>query len=132
MRYLIASLALVACLLMEGCPANPVKEAVSVEQKSYAVYGTFVIFEEIGAKVATGASTPQKVKVAIADADGRAKPVMDALLAGVKEVEVARAQLKAGTTTQEKVDIAIANLSTWLLQGEPLVNNLVAAVKGGG
>lgn len=130
---IMAVLALAAMALVSAsCATNPVATASTVDQKTYAIYGEFVVFEEIGAQLVQASTTPAAAVSAIKAADKVAKPVMDSLLAAELLTSQIRVQLAAGTTTQDKLDTAMTQLSSWVSQATPLVNNLVTAVKGAG
>lgn len=121
---------LIVANVIAACANNPVATAKTPEQKAFAVYGEFVVFEEAGAKIASDPSTTASVLTALKTADARAKPVMDSTLAAALEVVSVEKQIAAGSTTADKLVIATANLQSWVDQGTPLVNNLVSAVKG--
>lgn len=116
---------------MQGCgTANPIARAETVEQKAYATYGTFVIFEEQAAKLVSSGQIPDSAVRAIAAADLRAKPVADSLLTAVQEFEEIRAEFQSGETGEARYVAAINNLDDWIERALPLIDNLVAAVKG--
>lgn len=124
-------LAVVALTILSACQTpSPVKEAQTLDQKAYASYGTFVVWEEQAALLSQDPATPPSVKSALAKADAAAKPLADHLLDAVKVYENVSAQLAAGTTTAEKVAIATADLQSWLNEATPAITGLVAAVKG--
>ena len=130
---LMAAVSMAAC---NGCQNNPdsaiqspTAAAESPEQHAYALYGQFVIAEEAGAKLTEHPSTPSSVKQAIATADAAAKPIADNLLAAARDVMVIRAQLRAGTSTEEKLAVAIANLDKWVSDLRPKLEELVGAVE---
>lgn len=126
-------LGLMAVVLMAGSSCstvNSVATAQTPQQKAYAVYGTFVVFEEQAATVVALADVPQSAKDAIKAADAKAKPVADNLLAATKVVIQATNDVSAGKTTNDKLAIAVTSLSGWVDQATPLVNNLIAAVNG--
>lgn len=124
-------LAVVALTILSACQTpSSVKEAQTLDQKAFATYGTFVVFEEQAAQLAKDPATPAAVKTALAQADNAAKPFADHLLDAVKVYENVSAQLAAGTTTAEKLSIATADLQSWLNEATPVVTSLVTAVKG--
>ena len=109
---------------------NPISKAETIEQKAYATYGTFVIFEEQAAKLVSSGTLPDNVSLAIIEADERAKGVADSLLDATMEFIKIKSQLAAGETTQEQLDIAVANLDSWINRAVPLINSLGTAVEG--
>ena len=140
-RTRFATLACVLTLLaLCGCASNPFKAAQNLDQRAFAGYGTFVVFEEQAAAVVQDPSIPANVKQALKAADARAKPAADALLASVKEYESISAALAAcpktddpatcKTTTAQKLVIATADLNKWVADSTVQINALVSAVKG--
>ena len=119
-------------LLLPGCGITaPVKQAESVEQKAYALYGTYVIFQEKAAELVQDSATPEDVKQALRDADKVAYPLAESLVSASLEVEAIREQIASGLTTEERLTIAISNLSTIYFSAAPKLLAVVAAVKKG-
>lgn len=122
---------LLFAIALAGCQsANPMAAANTNEQRAYAAYGTFVIFQEKAADLAEDSAIPRGVKLRIIQAEERAKPAADSLLDAYTEFLVIRAQFDAGQTTEEKVLIASNNLNDWVTRLLPLINELVRNVKG--
>lgn len=136
----IVTLACVAALTFSACAVNPFKAATNLDQRAFASYGTFVVFEEQAAAVVQDPSIPGNVKQALKMADARAKPAADALLASVKQYEAISIALtqcpnqpdpaQCKTTTTDKLVIATANLNQWVTDATTQFNALVSAVKG--
>lgn len=122
-----AALALSACASITA----PVKTAETVEQKAYALYGTFVVFEEQGAALILDARTPLAVSRAIQRADAAVKPVADSTISAALELQRIRTAVLAGNSNTERLTIAATNLENYVARLEPLIANLVAAVAGG-
>lgn len=122
---------MVPLLFIAGCQnANPVKAAETTEQRAYASYGTFVIFQEKAADLVEQPGLSNGVKLRIINAEAAAKPVADNLLDAYTEFLVIKAQFDAGETTQDKLVIASNNLDGWVTQLAPLVNELIRNLKG--
>jgi hypothetical protein len=131
-----------ACVLLAlcACASNPFKAATNLDQRAFASYGTFVVFEEQAAVVVQDPSIPLNVKQALKAADARAKPTADALLASVKEYEAVSIALtqcpnqpdpsQCKATTAQKLVTATANLNQWVTDATTQINALVSAVKG--
>lgn len=115
---------------LPGCSANPVAVAETPAQKGYALYGSFVIFEEQAVKVASDPMLPDNIRQAIIRADEAAKPAADKLQEALAQFESIRLELAAGTSTEEQLAIAAANLNRWVTEAAPLINSLIAAVAG--
>jgi hypothetical protein len=117
-------------LILPGCKNAPVQQAETVEQKAYALYGTYVIFQEKAAELVQNSATPENVKQALRDADRVAYPLAESLVEASLEVEAIREQIASGLTTEERLTIAISNLSTIYFSAAPKLLAVVAAVKG--
>lgn len=125
----LALLFVVMCILA-SCKANPLKEAQTPQQKAFALYGTFVVYEETGAKLISDADIPADVKSAIRTADAKAKPVADSLLGAAEEYISISSTMKAAPDAATKLSVATANLQQWVSEAEPKINALVSAVRG--
>lgn len=131
----VAAGILIAMTLMGAACApvqqlNPIQagcrdlSAATVGLCGFATYGTFVVFQRLALGVATDAG-PGDVRNKLIAAEDAAKGPADSLLAAVVNYEQVRADLAAGTSTQEKVAIATANLQMWLTNAKPLIDDLV-------
>jgi hypothetical protein len=130
MLAFLLAIAVPTTFLLPGCANSPVKQAETVEQKAYALYGTYVIFQEKAAELVRDSTTPENVKQSLRDADRIAYPVAESLVDAVIEVEAIRQQVSTGMTSEEKLTIAISNLSTIYFSAAPKLLAVVAAVKG--
>lgn len=124
------ALAVVATLLMSACATEPVNAASTPGQKAAALLGDFNIYEAASVSIGTNASLPVQVRRDVLTAAIAAKPVADSLQGALMTYRQVTAALAAGTTTQDKVDIAAASLTTWVAQLSTLVQNLITAEKG--
>lgn len=117
-------------LTLPGCgTTSAVKQAETPEQKAYALYGTYVIFQEKAAELVQDPTTPENAKEALRAADRVAYPLAESLVDAVIEVESVRKQVAAGATPEEKLSIAVLNLSTIYYQVAPKLLAVVAAVR---
>jgi hypothetical protein len=118
-------------LVLQACVAsNPLAQAETVEQKAYAAYGTFVIFEEQAAKLVSSGQLPRSAVIAIGRADDRAKLIADSLIVATLEFVEIKAEYELGETSESRYVTAMNSLNRWTEQLLPLVNNLISAVKG--
>lgn len=125
---LVGITSLVAIPACSVTPAKVVAEAHTPAQKAFALYGTFRVFEEAGAKLVKTPGTMPQVIQAIQLADAKAKPIADKLYDAAVEVIVIQAQLGAASTPDDRLVIANANLEQWVTNLKPVVNDLIAAV----
>lgn len=127
-------------MILFGCTANPVKEAESFEQKSFALYGSYVIFQSKAAELSQDSATPANVRDALKSADAVAYPVAEALVDAAIEVGAIRDTLNACPTLPEpdpacvptnelRLANAVTNLSSIYFSAQPKLLALVAAVK---
>lgn len=126
-------LLLVALVALSGCATvgGPVAAAETVEQRAFALYGTFAVFEETAADIVEDEAVPVEIRRAIQSADSRAKPVVDSMLAAALEANRIRLQVAAGTNTTERLLIVVGQLEGWIARAGPLVDGLVASVRDG-
>lgn len=139
-RLLIATAAMA---IFAACTANPVKQAETFEQKAFALYGTYVIFQGKAAELVQDAATPDRVKQGLRDADKVAYPVAESLVDAAttvgdirdiidmcKALEAPEANPACTPTNEQRLTNAITNLSTIYFRAQPVILNLVATVKG--
>lgn len=120
----------VAALLVAGCAAlNPFSAANTLEQKSYALYGSFVIFEEQAAKIIQSPEVRASLKRDIQQADAVAKPAADQLKVAADSLIAAKRQLDAGATDKAKVRIAADNLSDWYRDAKPKIECFINIIE---
>lgn len=139
LAFLLAA-AVTTVLWVPGCASSPVAQAETFEQKSFALYGTYVIFQSKAAELKQDSATPDKVKQTLAAADAAAYPVAEALVDAAIEVGNIRDTLNACPTlpepqpdcvptNEQKLTNAIAHLSSIYFSAQPILLQLVAAVK---
>jgi hypothetical protein len=112
-----------------ACAANPIKTAQGSSQEAFAVYGEFVIYEELGAALMSEPSVPDSVKQRIKEADAKAKPIVDSLRKAAAEYAAAQTLLASGPDANAKLDVASQNLATWYTQARDAVIALIAATR---
>lgn len=130
MKRLVLVMAVLALAVVGGCKtlSAPFQAAETPEQKAYALYGTFVVFEEVAASVATDPATPVAVKNAIKAADAEAKPDADSMISAARLVIKVQAQIAAGTTPDQQLEIVNENLVGWVTEAQPKIVALQCAV----
>lgn len=115
-------------LALYGCITHPVNVTKNTEQRAYALYGEFVIFEEQAAQLRNSV-TPQ-IFVVIQHADAIAKPTADSLLQAVRDYDAVATQVRAGAGTENQLSTVTANLEKWVTQADTDIASLISAVKG--
>lgn len=130
MKKALLEIACVALTVLAGCKTltAPVETAQTPEQKAYALYGTFVVFEELAAAIVKDPVTPVSVKEAIKTADNTAQPVANTMLDSARQVIQIQTQLAQGKTPTEKLEIANQNLLSWVVAAQPKILALQCAV----
>lgn len=131
----------VVLAVLTGCVANPVKEAETLEQRAYALYGTYVIFQEKAAVLVQDATVPERIKQTLRDADKVAYPAAESLVDAVATVSdirdiinmcgalaVPEANPACTPTNERRLANAITNLGAIYFKAQPVVLNLVATV----
>lgn len=132
-----------AIAIFAACVPNPVKEAETFEQKAFALYGTYVIFQGKAAELVQNSAVPEQIKQGLRDADKVAYPVAEELVdaattvGDIRDIIDTCAALQAPEaspactpTNEQRLTNAIANLSTIYFRAQPTILKLVAAVKG--
>lgn len=116
---------------ISGCAlTSPITAATTPDNKAYALYGEFVIFEEQAAALKQSGTLPVSAARTLTTADARAKPTADALAQAVRDYLSANAALKAGSGTAAQVQIAATQLTHWTQQADTDLGALITAVKG--
>jgi hypothetical protein len=117
-------------LLLAACSSNPFQTAQTVEQKGDALYGSYVIAKEQGATILQNATIPDEAKRPVAQAMVDSKPAADALQDSLTQYAAVEAQVKQGTTSQERLAIVEQNIGEWIAKATPLITKLIEAVGG--
>jgi hypothetical protein len=118
-------------LALASCASfNPMSNARTAEQRAWALYGTYVVFQEQAAGMVKDPAVSLATKEALKRAEAASYPVAEGLFTAGQEVIAVRRQLEAGTTGAEQMDIAMRNLSEWYMRAQPLVTSLVDSVRG--
>ena len=129
--FFAVMLMLASFVVLQACASNPISTAKTAEQKAFATYGTFVVFEEQAAALVADQNIPVDVKKGIQEADAKAKPVADSLLAASMQAISMRKAFENNETTVDKLQTAVDNLDRWITESRPLIEGLVEAVEGG-
>jgi hypothetical protein len=128
-------------LILSGCTVNPVKEAETFEQKSYALYGVYVIAQGKAAALFQDPAVPEKTKLILKLANDRSYPVATTLVDAAEEVGEIRTVLNRCSedpipdptcvpTNEQRLANAINNLSAIYFKAQPVLLGLVSTVKG--
>lgn len=124
--------ALVGLLTLAGCAGTPVGQAKTLEQKVYALYGSFVIIQEQVAELtAEGSGLNRDTQLQLIRTVRRGQPVIDAMLDTFEEYEKARANLSDDGSAADYIETVTASLENWIEQADSLVNSLRSALRGG-
>lgn len=129
-------------LLVAGCPVNPVKQAETFEQKAFALYGTYVIFQGKAAALEQDPTVPERIKQGLRDADKVTYPVAESLVDAAVVVSDIRDIIDVcgalptpennpacSPNNQRRLENAITNLSTIYFKAQPVILSMVATVK---
>lgn len=134
--------ALAAMVVLSACDVNPVKQAETFEQKAFALYGTYVVFQEKAAELVQDSTTPERLKQGLRDADKAAYPVAEELVDAAatvgdirdiiedcKDLTMPETNPACTPSNERRLANAITNLSTIYFKAQPVILNLVATVK---
>jgi hypothetical protein len=114
--------------MLTACTTNPFKTAETPEQTADALYGSYAIAEEQGAKLLKDATISDDLKRPVAEAMVAAKEPANSFQDALVQYSTVRAQFAAGNTSQERLVIAQQNVDRWLAEAKPLIDKLIAAV----
>ena len=128
----ILSLILVL-MLVTGCAAvrsaNPVASAETTEQRAYALYGTFVVFEERAVPIVRNRAVHLSVRRAIQKADRIAKPLADELYRFTIDLSRARRAVAKGGQPSEVIPPLISQVERSIIRLKPALKALQSAVE---
>lgn len=125
----LMALSLGACSILSQREYNAVSIAETPEQRTYAVYGSFVVAERQAAAIIQTPGVQDKIKVALQKADAVAKPLADKSLEAADAITDIRRALAMGQTTEDKLNIALLDLEQWYTRLVPAVNDLIKFVE---
>lgn len=112
LRYLLFLLPVLALAPLQGCETyDAVGAADTIGQKTFALYGEFVIAKEAAADIVEQPTTPSSVKRAIVQSNRLATPLIHAARDLAIEYSQLRERLKEAKTDGEKKSL-IGNIST--------------------
>lgn len=123
-RTLLITMALAACLVAACASINPFAAAKGADEKAYAVLGTYQIVQGQILKVVNDTTLSANTRRSAAQADAVAFEIIKSLKESMEKYLDAKEQLAAGTTSKERVAIAIANLNDWVRQGQAALADL--------
>ena len=122
-----------------GCTTTPTEvvrvgcaggTAYKVERCADTLARVYNIYQTRALEITQDAQVPTDVKEKIRKADAEATPVVRELIASSKQYMDVRDALQGGTTEDEKLRIANANLERWIAQAVPRINALIASIGG--
>lgn len=143
-KFLLTMTGYAAVALLTACTlgSNPIKEAETFEQKAYALYGSYVIFQGKAADLKLSAAVPESVKQALSDVDRVTYPVADNLVGAALTVteirdllvicknDPAPEEIKAcEQTSEETLAAAVTNLSKIYFIAQPQILKMISTVK---
>lgn len=128
--------------VLAACTANPIKQAETFEQKAYALYGTYAIFQGKAAELVNDATVSERVRQGLRDVDRETYPVAESLVDAAttvsdirdiidmcEELEAPESNPVCMPSNERRLSNAISNLSTIYFKAQPAILNLVATVK---
>jgi hypothetical protein len=125
-------LAVLFCGSLVGCESLGLSTAQTNEQKAAALLGDFTLYQKASLQIGSDPTVVPEVRKAVLDAAIAAKPGADQLDATLRQYRQIKAQLAAGATTDDKLSIVAANLTSWIRQLTPQVTQLRKLVEGVG
>lgn len=129
-------LSLLLAFILSACTSNPVREAQTLEQRSYAVYGSFVIFKEQAAELKQSGVLDNRSQDFLRALDAKVSPVADSGLSLMTEVSRIRFEIEHAATAEEaqaaekRLAYSILSLDRWLTEATPEIEAFISAVQG--
>ena len=120
-------------VLLAGCASigfkTPIEQAQSVEQRAYAIYGTYVVTQERAASLVRSGRLKRIYILRIKQADKIAKPAADAVLELTTDVIKTRKLLKTDKSKTARLEILVDSLNNAITNLKPKLTALVKAVE---
>lgn len=110
--------------------AGPVKEAETVEQHAFALYGTYVIYQQQAAELMGREQVPDSVKRKIQEIDARAHPIARSVSVSAREVLRVRREFEAGRAEEGVLLAALRNAERWTNELRPVLAEFLTAIEG--
>lgn len=126
--------AMVPVAILGGCgtvqEVNAVATASTLEQRAFALYGTFVVLEEQAAVLVRDRSIPKDVRKAIQRADKIAKPLADRLRGLAVQLNAARMAYNVTASSEggARILALTQSIGATLAAFEPALRNLRGAI----
>lgn len=117
-------------LILAACTSNPFKTAETPEQTADALYGSYVIAKEQGAKLLGNPTIPDEAKRALAKAMVASKAPADSLQNALIEYSTILMQVTEGATHHDQLLIAEKNMDDWMARAKPVIDDLIKTVGG--
>lgn len=117
-------------LLLSACTIfDPISRAETTEQKAWALYGTFVVFQEQAAKLVVSPEVSESVKERIRSLDRAAHPLSQNLFDASQTAITARRAFENGTGSQEEVEAALLAIARIYFEVKPALEEFITAVE---
>lgn len=121
---------------LTACTVSPVQDAQTLNQKAFASYGTYVVYQGKAADLVKDPVVPENIKQGLRAADKVAYPAAEAMVDAALEVDhIQRVINDCGTpeckaTAEQQLTNAITHLSELYFSAQPKVLALATVVKG--
>jgi len=135
---MMKSVILVVMVALAGCattPADLYKEADKAagfheaEWKAFATYAVWTVYHKQGAALLNDPNVPAAFKKGMAVAEQRVHPVMESLVDAWLIYVDARNKLTGEWNTQQRLAIAVANLTDWTTRAKLALDGFIYAFR---
>ncbi len=130
--FIAVPLMFASVAMLAGCETvqavNAVASAESVEQRGFALYGTYVVLQERAAELVTDKAIPKAVRKRVQQADGIAFPLAERVRALSIELNEARLKFNTLSGGAERVQLAVVALARAIEVFGPSLQAVTAAV----
>lgn len=132
MRSLYIPIAALLALVISACSITPLdvyEAAETPSQKAYALYGSFVEYQQTAFNIVSNPQTPIIVVRVIQQAEAVAKPLADTLLVAADAYVVIAAQyVGGGNVTAAEVAATLVQLKDAVAKAGPSITGFIDAI----
>jgi hypothetical protein len=134
---LLIALAVLSIGILSACATKPTdvlrdpcatESDYRAERCVKAIAETWEIYQKRAEELVTSMTTPEDVKRSIQKAEASTRPIIISTLNAAAVVAQIKADLRAGTTTEEQLVIANTKLEEWVRKALPVLAEMKAAV----
>lgn len=129
MKRMFMTPLLLAVALVAACGSlNPFQAAEGLDEKAYAVLGTYAIVQKQALRVVEDETLSPTIRRTAAEADAKAMPILKGLDQALDLYLDAKEALAGGRGSEERLRIVTTELLGWLERGREAVKSIQGVV----